>query len=67
MDKVIMYTTGCPKCEFLERALKNKSIDFEIIEGEEAIEAMGYKTTPLLEVNGNIMKFADAVKWVAGR
>lgn len=68
MDKVILYTTdGCPKCDLLKRTLKNKKIDFELINGEETILKKGFRSAPILEVDGKVMLFADAVKWASGR
>lgn len=68
MDKVILYTTdGCSKCDLLKRTLKNKKIDFELINGEEAILKKGFRSAPLLEVDGKVMLSADAIKWALGR
>lgn len=68
MDKVILYTTdGCPKCNLLKRTLNNKKIDFKLIEGEETILKKGFRSAPLLEVDGKVMLFVDAIKWAAGR
>lgn len=68
MDKVILYTTnGCSKCDFLKRILTNKKIDFELIEGEESILKKGFRSAPILEVDGKVMLFGDAVKWASGR
>ena len=29
MEKMILYTTGCPKCRILEKKLSDKGIGFE--------------------------------------
>ena len=64
MEKVILYSTGCPKCKVLKSKLDEKSIECEIISDMDTIISLGFKTVPLLSVDGNIMQFADAVKWV---
>lgn len=66
MNDVIFYTIGCPKCNILETKLKEKNISFTTVSDEKDLIAKGFgdKTFPLLEVNGNIMGFSQAVKWV---
>lgn len=59
-----LYTTNCPQCKVLEAALKNKRIEFEIVSGEDAIREKGYHAAPLLEVDGEVMTFPQAVRWV---
>ena len=65
--KVILYSTDCPKCKILESKLKQKNVAFELVTGEEAVEAIsnkGFMSAPMLEVDGEDMEFGKAVKWV---
>ena len=62
--KIILYSTHCPKCEVLEKKLRQKDIEFEEINSIKEIRKTGYLTVPLLEVNGKIMDFKAAVDWV---
>lgn len=65
--KTILYSTDCPKCKILESKLKQKNVAFELVTGEEAVEAIsnkGFMSAPLLEVDGENMEFGKAVKWV---
>ena len=62
--KVILYTIHCPTCYILEQKLNMKGICFEVVEDVAAIQAKGIDVVPMLEVEGNLMGFADAVKWV---
>lgn len=65
--RVILYSTDCPKCKILESKLKQKNVAFELVTGEEAVEAIsnkGFMSAPLLEVDGENMEFGKAVKWV---
>lgn len=59
-----LYSTGCPQCKFLEASLKQKGYTATIIHGAERIKELGYNSAPLLEVDGKIMKFAEAVAWL---
>lgn len=61
---VILYSTGCPKCNVLEKKLKAKDIDFVVVEGEQEIAEKGFSEAPLLEVDGVVKTFPEAVQWV---
>ena len=61
---VVLYTTGCPKCVVLKSKLDNKSIRYDVKEGEEEIKKKGFLTAPLLEVDGKIFEFMDAINWI---
>ena len=61
---VVLYTTGCPKCRVLETKLKQKNIDFKIVDDQELMIQKGFMEAPILEVGGKIMNFGEAVKWV---
>lgn len=62
--KVIFYSTHCPKCMVLEKKLQQKNISYDEINDIKTIRKTGYLTVPLLEVNGKIMDFKEAVDWV---
>jgi len=61
---VTIYSTHCPQCNMLERMLTAKNVQFNTVVGKEAIIERGYKTAPILDVDGKIMSFAEAVRWV---
>lgn len=62
--KVVLYSTGCPKCQVLEKKLTQKGIDFIVDMDIDKIVQLGFKSAPILEVEGQYMKFADANKYV---
>ena len=64
---IILYSTGCPKCNVLEKKLKAKDIDFVVVEGEQVIAEKGFSEAPLLEVDGVVKTFPEAVQWINGR
>ena len=61
---ITLYSTGCPNCKALELKLNRKNVDFELSNDIQTMVNKGYKTAPLLEVDGEIMTFGDAIKWV---
>lgn len=62
--KVILYTTHCPKCNVLMTKLKSKGVDYEEITDVDVMRDKGFMSAPMLEVDGKIMTFAEAIKWV---
>ena len=64
MGKVILYSTHCPRCKVLSLKLKQKNIVYEEVNDIEEMTAKGFKEAPKLEVNGMVMDFTEAVKWI---
>lgn len=64
---ITLYTTHCPRCRVLKAKLDSENIDYEVVEGEEAIREKGFVTTPLLEVDDKVLTFAEAMQWVNTR
>lgn len=65
--KVIFYSTHCPKCAVLQSKLNEKSIEYIENNNIEDMIKTGYRTAPLLEVDGEVMDFTSAIKWVNER
>lgn len=62
-----MYSTHCPKCKVLEMKLKSKGIEYEECTDTEEMRRKGIRSAPTLEVDGNMLEFGEAVRWVNGR
>lgn len=62
--KVILYSTHCPKCTILETKLKDKNINFEEVNDKNLMIEKGFMSVPILEVDGEVLKYADAMEWV---
>lgn len=62
--KIVLYSTGCPRCTVLESKLKSKNIDFEIITNQEFMIEKGFDSVPVLEVDGNYMDFGKANEFI---
>lgn len=64
---VILYSTGCPKCNILKKKLADAKIDYKVIEDVDVMVSKGLKEVPWLEVDGNLMNFVDSSKWINER
>jgi len=62
--KIILYTTGCPRCSVLEKKLEATAIDCDIVNDTAIMAAKGYMYLPILEVDDIAYEFGDAVKWI---
>ena len=65
--KVTLYTTNCPKCRVLETKLKQKNIEFDVVDDENVMIEKGFMEAPMLEVDEEIMNFTSAISWINRR
>lgn len=70
MDKIILYSTNCPKCRVIAKKLEQKNIDFTEIDCKadttyiEVLSGKGFKSMPVLQVGENYLDFMQANKWI---
>lgn len=64
MDSVVLYTIDCPKCKVLETKLNSKNIPYEVFKDKDKMIEKGLSTMPVLEVDGQLLDFGQAVKWI---
>lgn len=60
---IVLYSTNCPKCKVLEKKLDSIGVDYTIVTNEDLMISKGFSSAPMLEVDGNIMDFGNAVRW----
>lgn len=58
------YTTNCSKCKVLKSKLDKLQFTYDVCEDINVMEKLGIQSAPALEVNGKIMNFGEAIKWV---
>ena len=64
MDKIVLYSTGCPRCNVLKKKLAEKGIEFEECSDVEEMRELGITTVPMMRVsNDDILDFVAAVQW----
>lgn len=61
---VILYSTGCPKCNVLKKKLDEKGIEYTLINDKNTMINKGFTMVPMLEANEKIMNFKEAMAWV---
>lgn len=61
---VTLYSTKCSKCNIVEKKLKEKNIEYFENNNVNQMLEMGLSTVPWLEVDGEMMGFNQAVKWI---
>lgn len=59
-----LYTIGCPKCTILEKKINEKGIKYEICEDTGTMINKGIDELPVLEMDGKLMNFKEAVDYV---
>lgn len=62
--EVILYSNGCPQCKVLKYKLDSDCIGYNEVNDIELMLEKGFKSMPMLEVNDNIMTYAQALKWL---
>lgn len=63
-EKIILYSTHCPKCTILEKKLKDKGVIYDEVNDVDTMIGLGFTEVPMLVINDRIMGFNEAVKWI---
>lgn len=61
---IVLYSTGCPKCRILEAKLAKIKEPYSVIEDVDTMVSLGITEAPMLEVEGRLLGFGEAVKWI---
>ncbi len=64
MEKVTLYSNGCPKCRVIESKLLAKNVPFEKSQDFDRLMKEGKQSLPFLEVDGELLDFVTANQWV---
>jgi glutaredoxin len=70
MDKIILYSTNCPKCKVICKKLQQKNIEFTEIDCKtdttyiEMLSGKGFRGMPVLQVGDEYFDFIKANKWI---
>lgn len=61
---VVLYSTGCPRCNVLKQKLDSKKIEYNIFNDVDAMLEKGITNVPMLEVDDKLMTYPEALKWL---
>lgn len=64
---VILYSTGCPKCNVLKRKLDESCVKYTTEHNVDKMISLGISSAPALGVDGSILDFKQAVDWLRNR
>ena len=65
---ITVYSTStCPKCKILERKLTNKGIAYSECQDEKKMESLGIMSVPVMDVDGELLDFPAAIKYINER
>lgn len=70
MEKIILYSTNCPKCKVICKKLQQKGLEFTEIDCKadttyiEVLSGKGFKGMPVLQVGNEYFDFMKANKWI---
>lgn len=61
---IVLFSNNCPRCKILKAKLEQSNIEFKENNDVELMTQKGFTTVPMLEVDGVIYNFKEAVKWI---
>lgn len=62
---VTLYSTNCPQCKGVERLLKTKGIEFELVTDMDKVLATGKTSAPILQTEeGEYLIGKDIHVWI---
>ena len=64
---IILYSTGCPRCNVLKKKLDDKNISYSENTNIETMTSLGIEQVPVLSVDGDLMDFSQANIWINQR
>lgn len=64
--KVTFYSNDCPRCKILQQKLDEKGVMYEKVSDVEIMKQKGFMSVPVLEVDGKIMTYLEAINWIKG-
>jgi glutaredoxin len=62
--KIILYSNNCPKCKILKSKLDEKKIEYEIFNDINIMIKKGFRSLPILEVNGENLDYLKAINFI---
>ena len=64
---ITLYSNHCPCCEVLSKELHSVGIPFSTFTNTDQMLSMGFTHLPMLEIDGQLLNYPDALKWIKER
>lgn len=64
MEVVLYHQQTCPQCKAVESMLKRANIQYISNTDIDYMQSAGIKSTPVLEVDGTLLKGKDIIDWI---
>jgi glutaredoxin len=64
MSDIILYSTGCPKCNVLKKKLNAANIEYTEISDISIMEELNIDAVPVLKVNDKMLSYIEAVNYI---
>ena len=61
---IILYSTGCPKCNVLKKKLADKNSQYTENNDVDTRVSLGIDQVPVLSVGGKLLQFSEANNWI---
>ncbi len=65
MEEIILYSTGCPKCQVLKKKLEEKGVAYTENTSVDDMLALDILSVPVLGVDGELLPFMNAINWIS--
>lgn len=63
-NKIILFSTGCPKCNVLKQKLDASGLDYEVETDVSTLIDLGIMEVPILKVGDDYKSFKVANDWI---
>lgn len=63
--RVVMYSTGCPRCNILKSKLDSSGVEYEVCDDIEKMKSLGIMSVPVLGVDDELLGFTDAIQKIS--
>lgn len=63
--EIILYTIGCQHCNILYNKLKEKGINFKIVDDIDEMEKLGIVSAPQLFNGEKLLTYDEALLWLS--
>jgi hypothetical protein len=61
---IILYSTGCLKCNILKKKLSDKKITYTENNSVDEMISLGIEQVPVLSIDGELLDFNSANEWI---